>query len=192
MGKIELVNKEEFLSGIRYPDPIFNSPYLRLMFKLERDKVEKKLNETLIEMLKNTKKMKTTAEKIAVMQAYERGEKIICTILATNKRIVAQKGKTDEVPGWNWAAFNYDIAPKLNIRAYKNAEEVLAAIKEHGGYVKEGQTYRYLKKFTICEDGSIAYSFSGWNSTSVRVWETMYDKIVWADGAPFGVKIEED
>lgn len=49
--------------------------------------------------------MSTTAEKIEVMQAYERGEKIESS---TPSGIWVPVGS----PCWNWYAFDYRIAPK--------------------------------------------------------------------------------
>lgn len=126
-----------------------------------------------------------TKEAIKVMQAFVDGKEIECK---RDGDTVWEGGMI--YPGWHWDTRNYRIKPEPKYRPYKSAEEVLEAIKEHGGYIKEGNTYRFLKKFTIQENGDIVYSFSGWGSTTVRTWEYLHDKIVWANGTPFG-KLEE-
>lgn len=52
--------------------------------------------------------MKTTAEKIAVMQAFERGEKIESANIGI-KHFEPIVGN----PLWNWYAMDYRVAPKL-------------------------------------------------------------------------------
>lgn len=78
--------------------------------------------------------------------------------------------------------------PEPIYRPYKTLEEVIEAIKEHGNYIKDGNTVRILKKFTLMEDGSIRYKFSDYVESG-RAWEELCKRITWAaDGAPFGVK----
>lgn len=48
---------------------------------------------------------KTTAEKIAVMQAYERGEKI-----EAKSNGVSTRWSVNYDPRWNWSSFDYRIA----------------------------------------------------------------------------------
>ena len=51
--------------------------------------------------------MKTTAEMIEVMQAYERGEKVeACWRRHSNDWVKC------ELPQWDWSNFNFRIAPK--------------------------------------------------------------------------------
>ena len=80
----------------------------------------------------------------------------------------------------------YRVKETEKYRAYETVEELLEDMKIHGHYVKEGNVYRFIKKFTVCNNGEIAYTLSGWSSTSVHTWEAIHDKIVWADGTPFG------
>lgn len=53
--------------------------------------------------------MKTTAEKIAVMQAYERGEKIE---IKMGRREESWESWTAGEPNWNWPYNDYRVAPK--------------------------------------------------------------------------------
>ena len=131
--------------------------------------------------------MKTTEEKIAVMAAYKEGKKIERQVIGEQYWMV---WNIREEPHWNWELCDYRIKEEPKYRPYKTIEEVLEAIKNHGHYVKDNNTYRILKKFTLLEDGDICYHFSGWTSTAVRTWDYIHDKITWADGAPFGVMEE--
>lgn len=83
------------------------------------------------------------------------------------------------------------FADKETYRPYKDAKEVLDAITAHGQYVKDGDTYRLLKKFTLMEDGSIRYKFSGMRDVAYIEWKQLYNRLTWADGTPFGVLEEE-
>ena len=131
----------------------------------------------------------TIDEMIAVLQAYKEGKTIECHPISdiTGWYKLLNNGAK---PEWNFGKYEYRIKTEPHYRPFESAEEVLEAIKEHGSYVKEGNTYRLLKKFTAHEDGTITYTFSGWSSTTVRDWDAIHDKIVWADGTPFG-KLEE-
>lgn len=56
--------------------------------------------------------MKSLSEKIAVMQAFERGEKIECAEVHT-------KGYSDvTIPLWNWDSFDYRVKPKEPTKKY--------------------------------------------------------------------------
>lgn len=123
---------------------------------------------------------------IEVEMAYLDGKEIEYNRIDNDK----PNWKSVSIPIWDWDSFDYRVkpeAPKPKVRPYANADEIMQAIKEHGGYVKEDNTYRYIKKFTCHETGHITYSLSGWGSTNTRDWESIHDKIVWADGTPFGV-----
>lgn len=121
-----------------------------------------------------------TKKAIKVMQAYVDGKTIEFNPVGSDDWI------EEDNPNWNYNYFNYRIKPEPHYRPFKNAEEVMEAIKQHGPYIKENNTYRYLKKFTVMENGEIVYSFSGWSSTSVKTWNEVYSLITWADGTPFG------
>lgn len=126
--------------------------------------------------------MKTTEEKIAVMQAYAEGKTI-------QERYLNREWVDSQSPVWDWTMYSYRVKQESKLRKYNNAVELLEAIKEHGHYVKEGNAYRLLKKFTICGDGEIVYTLSGWKATTTRDWDAIHDGITWADGSPFGVEV---
>lgn len=135
-------------------------------------------------------KQMTPDEMIAVIQAYKDGKTIEFKYLNSRED---ETWHVADPPIWNFFACMYRVKEETEqrYRKYLHVDEVLQAIKKHGGYVKEGNTYRYLKKFTVQENGEIVYSFSGWSSTSVKDWESIHERITWADGAPFGVEVKE-
>lgn len=130
----------------------------------------------------------TDQEIIDVVKARQEGKTI--------QRLVLGEWIDDTSGVWDFLNYRYRVRPEKYYRPYKTPEEVFEAIKLHGGcngsggYVKQGNTYRYLKKFTVMENGEIVYSFSGWNSSTVRDWESIHKLVEWADGTPFG-KLEE-
>ena len=77
--------------------------------------------------------MKTTAEKIAVMQAYERGETIEQKFL-TNDKSLYLKGYP---PTWDWEHWDYRIAHK--------PRELI--VKKHSNYI----TYTWTSETPLPE-----------------------------------------
>lgn len=67
--------------------------------------------------------MTTLAEKIAVMQAFERGEAIQCQ----HMRQGPHEWEDALLPSWNWDSYRYRIRPKaqLHLWAKMNGREVL-------------------------------------------------------------------
>ena len=63
--------------------------------------------------------MKTLAEKIAVMQAAERGEQIECKATSGGWQVA-------EDPSWNWFTLDYRVAPRtmtIWVCAWKNTPD---------------------------------------------------------------------
>ena len=59
--------------------------------------------------------MKTTAEMIAVMQAFDRGKKI-----HVKHNLLCNDWLRCDGPSWNWQSFDYRIAPKKKKRRCRN------------------------------------------------------------------------
>lgn len=118
--------------------------------------------------------MKTIAEQISVMEAYQGGKTIQKSFYGINDyRDVSN-------PKWNWAEYDYRVKPESKIRPYANAEEFLKAMKEHGPFfTSDGDVYRLA--FTVFND-RINYD-NTWCS---------YDKLEldykWQDGTPCGIE----
>lgn len=73
--------------------------------------------------------MKTTKEKIEVMQAYERGEQIE---FCYNDENIKLWENTDGEPLWNWEDADYRVKPKTKYVQFDTAEEFLEAQRKHG------------------------------------------------------------
>ena len=69
--------------------------------------------------------MKTTKEKIEIMQAYDRGEQI---------QISYDNNVWEDVksPGFNWVNYDYRVKPKPKYVPFETAEQFLEAQEKHG------------------------------------------------------------
>lgn len=113
--------------------------------------------------------MKTTAEMIAVMQAYADGKKI--EFLGREWEVNVWEECTS--PLWDWTNFDYRIKPEQEYRPYINTHEFIAASRKHGFWLKE-------KESGNCFIQPVAGSSCDYQS--------MLDTMVWEDdGTPCGV-----
>lgn len=86
---------------------------------------------------------------------------------------------------WNWQDANYRIKPESKYRPFANAEEVMAAIKEHGCFIVRNCDGRYIiirafdSEFVCVGGGAIGHTLLH-----------MMNNYTFADGTPFG-KLEE-
>ena len=130
----------------------------------------------------------TTTEMIEVMQAYERGEQIeyrMRTIPENNEWDLIEK-----VPDWNWSEFDYRIKPQSQYRPYKNADEFLAAQREHGMYLREKVSQGVMMPLGV-NDYRVILPDNGQPLTAKDfLYENLLNCFVWQDGTPCGVKEE--
>lgn len=68
--------------------------------------------------------MKTTKEKIAVMEAFERGEEIVCYGKRGENGTSFGKHLSVNDPQWNWETYDYRIKPKPTLRPWHGPSEV--------------------------------------------------------------------
>ena len=134
--------------------------------------------------------MKTTEEKISVMQAYADGK----TLQIKSKDTGEWKDYfiADE-PLWDWHHIDYRIKPeppKKKIVPYESAEEFLAAQKEHGPYIKAESPLLNIKAYALptkINDNFIEILIG---SPDKIVEELSFDccaeNFVWQDGTPVG------
>lgn len=125
----------------------------------------------------------TTKEMIEVMQAYERGEQI--------ERFKAH-WEDCGAPIWDWHNYEYRVKPKPTYRPYKDADEFLAAQKEHGMYIRYVDSNTYIIIFYV---NDVAVFVPAINSDgNVVDVDLQYEKLLnnykWQDGTPCGVKEE--
>ena len=70
--------------------------------------------------------MKTIQEMVDIMQAYQEGKQI---------QIYDKMHKqwVDDEPNWNWGLHEYRIKPNPDFVPFESAEEILEALRDHGG-----------------------------------------------------------
>lgn len=125
---------------------------------------------------------KETAERIKIMQAFVDGKQI---------EFKDSVGRWCEAknPLWNWdSGRKYRIKPEPKYHPFLNAEECWQEMKKHEpfGWVKDKQDGHYAL-ITAVEDGARATGLNGvigWNFTTLKKY---FD---FADGTPFGIKVE--
>lgn len=126
--------------------------------------------------------MKTTAEMIAVMQAYADGKKM------EYKGVEGAPYDWEECPDplWNWVLCDYRIKPEPKYRPYANADECFADVRKHGGWVKEKKREVYYNV------GAVLFRSVGYYEGSVEDFDEFLEENVWADdGSVCGVLEEE-
>ena len=124
-----------------------------------------------------------------IMQAFAEGK-----IIETRRKPSAVKG-TDIPNDWTemkeiefWQNTEYRIKPEPTYRPFKDAEECLKEIRKHEPFIKykviESSKDVYLIIQRIKTDGI---------ETDVERldFETAFEWFTFADGTPFGVKVEE-
>lgn len=120
--------------------------------------------------------MKTTEEKIAVMQAYADGKEIECSANNWFSRW------TEEEPHWNWDAYDYRVKPvplSTKIFPYASAEEFFQAQKEHGIYIRERNGLIYIPSVI----GNTCITVGGGGDYSYYILSTRFHFL---DGTPCG------
>lgn len=122
-------------------------------------------------------------ELLPIIQAYAEGKTI-------QSRCI--KGDTslwydDEDPSFD-DDFEYRIKPEPKYRPFVNAEECWAEMQKHQpfGWVKDRTANEYVLITTVENDGDITiYNKIGWKFNNIIL------RFTFADGTPFGVKVEE-
>lgn len=119
-------------------------------------------------------------ECIKVMQAYVEGKQIQYVDSET------EDWSDIESPIWNWDSYDYRIKPGPKYRPFKDADECWQEMLKHEpfGWVKEKERnvrtqigFMHTKGIQGTNDGSSNY-------------KAFFDCFSFADGAPFGIKIE--
>lgn len=85
----------------------------------------------------------TTAEKIAVMQAYERGETIRWSLRHCTEWTPMSK-KDNEEPRWNWEVKIYEIMPKPRIFSVYGDEHG-PSLNTNGWKIKRGERIKLIE-----------------------------------------------
>lgn len=83
---------------------------------------------------------------------------------------------------------SYRIKPETKYRPFKNAEECWAEMLKHQPF---GYTYDRFNNIRDCITKVATTGVSYDSPTVVISFEEVFDRFVFADGVPFGVKLEE-
>lgn len=136
----------------------------------------------------------TTAEKIAVMQAFEDGKQIEFRRSFNNNNVWIDCGG----PVWNWDIYEYRIKPeekKLTYRPYKDTYEMIADYKER--FNIDVPCYAMPLIWVRWKDADIIKFITAFRENRVTVAEHivsldyMYASYVYLDGSPVGKLVEE-
>ena len=123
-----------------------------------------------------------------ILQAYAEGEIIECRTKpgTISAGIPNEWTEIKEIGFWNGIEYRIKTEPKY--RSFKNAEECLAEMQKHQpfGWVKIEDLYRNIANVTIC-----SITFADNEARDVE-YEQAFKNYTFADGTPFGVKIEDD
>ena len=124
---------------------------------------------------------KEAAELLPIIQAYAEGKEI--EIFDKTKRMWI----TAILPLFNCDSSSYRIKPESKYRPFKNAEECLAEMQKHQlfGWVKNQGLYRNIANVMSC-----SITFADNEARDVN-YEQAFKNYTFADGLPFGVKVEE-
>lgn len=133
---------------------------------------------------------KEAAELLPIIQAFSEGKEI--------QKLI----KNYTVGSDRWIDVNsidtsdkreYRIKPEPTYRPFANAEECWKEMQKHQpfGWIKlKGEDVRYYMITGVT--GSItAGAPSGFLNENLSVYESAFNKYLFADGLPFGVKVEE-
>ena len=124
---------------------------------------------------------KEAAELLPIIKAYAEGKEI--EIFDETKRMWI----TAILPLFNCDSSSYRIKPESKYRPFKNAEECLAEMQKHQlfGWVKNQGLYRNIANVMSC-----SITFADNEARDVN-YEQAFKNYTFADGTPFGVKVEE-
>ena len=123
---------------------------------------------------------------LPIIQAFAEGKIIECR---TKKGTISagipnEWTEIKEIGFWN--GIEYRIKPESKYRPFENAEECLAEMQKHHlfGWVKIEDLYRNIANVTSC-----SITFADNEARDVE-YEQAFKNYTFADGTPFGAKIE--
>ena len=128
--------------------------------------------------------MKTTKEKIEVMQAYERGEQIEVNYLYINKDYWIACG----TPIWDWAKCDYRVKKKVYV-PFDTAEEFLEAQREHGEFIENKESGEKMNAY-VDKNGIVILSTALNCTYTFESLRTLFGCYKFSDGTPCGKEVE--
>lgn len=131
---------------------------------------------------------KEAAELLPFIQAYIKGK----TIQVKNQK--DSKGTEEWLdvinPNFDMSPSCYRIKPELKYRPFKDAEECWQEMQKHQpfGWVKD-KSWKIYDMITRVTDSGVL--FNGSRFDDIATYSHSYDRMAFAYGTPFGIKIEE-
>ena len=123
-----------------------------------------------------------------ILQAFAEGKVIECRTKpgTISTSIPNEWTEMKEIGFWNGIEYRIKQEPKY--RPFANAEECLAEMQKHQlfGWVENQGLYRNIANIMSC---SITFAD---NEARYVNYEQVFKNYTFADGTPFGVKIEDD
>lgn len=124
---------------------------------------------------------------LPIIQAFAEGEIIECRTKpdTISAGIPNEWTEIKEIVFWN--GIEYRIKPYPKYRPFKDAEECWQEMQKHQPF---GYTY---DRFNNIRDSITKVATTGvsYDSTTVISFAEIFGRFVFADGVPFGVKVEE-
>lgn len=127
---------------------------------------------------------KEAAELLPIIQAFSEGR----TIEFKDKRFKDKWDEMSEFPDFSFKSFEFRIKPKLKYRPFKNTEECWAEMQKHQpvGFMKFKDTESGYYMLT-----GISRGVGVGINDSLFSYDRVFDDYTFADGTPFGIKVEE-
>ena len=125
--------------------------------------------------------MKTTKEKIEVMQAYDRGEQIEACYNGVWVNI--------DMPEWSWGLRDYRVKPKKKYIPFDTAEEFLTAYRKHGEFIENNETGEKMNAY-VDKNGIVILSTALNCTYTFESLRTLFGCYKFSDGTPCGKEVE--
>ena len=132
----------------------------------------------MMEIIKNKEEVKSVMN---IIQAFADGKTI--------QAIDPYEDEWVDQAGLNFKALfegQYRIKPEHTYRQFKDAEECWQEMQKHQPF---GYTYDRFNGIRDCIT-KVATAGVSYDSPTVISFEEVFDKFVFADGVPFGIKVE--
>lgn len=126
--------------------------------------------------------MKTLREKIEVMEAYERGERI---------EVKVRNGEWHETkrPFWEWYSRDYRVKSKTKFVPFETAEEFLEAQRVHGTVLTDNEMKYYS---SVDSEGYVTFQDTYFEERPFKqTFEYACNYLKFEDGTPCGKEVEE-
>ena len=129
---------------------------------------------------------KEAAELLPIIQAFAKGKDIEYRTKGSNENWK----KVTQIPELSFKSFEYRIKPEPKYRPFKDAKECMAEMLKHQpfGWITSQGAFFYI---IYIEDKLFGYG-SACGTILHSEFNDVLKSFTFADGTPFGVKIEED